>query len=256
MARKNKVASTELVSVSVWEKQLKTDVGKQSAKIVLTGGNRISIKGGSFKFKGADLGDKLNVVVLDFIHERTYYDTLYDKENPSIPACYALSSDLASAVPAENAVKVQSKTCASCQHDQWGSSANKKSKSCGEHRLLALASIDDLKTSPVGEVEVVLLSVPVTSGKNFDKFALGVEKTMGRPTYGVICTITFDTKADYETLIFKADNKIDDMDIASRIMYTLKQAAALLVAGYDPKGYVKAKLKLNKSSRKKSKFSK
>lgn len=239
MARKKKTStSKELVSQSDWEKQLANLAEDQSSRSIAQVGAFLSIKNGQFTYQGADLGTELDVIVLDFVYEHTYYDTPYSKDNPSTPACFAISKNPGEMMPCDSSPKPQDSSCDDCENYKWGSAeGGGRGKACGEHRRLALVAYDDLDSNPE-DIEIVMLSVPTTSCKNFDKFVKGVEKTLKRPTLGVVCTISFDEDADWEVLKFKAKEPMNELSYVNKILTKRDEASTPLLQEYDASSYI------------------
>jgi len=116
----------------------------------------------------------MDVVVLESIHERTYYPEKYGGD-ATTPVCYSFSQSGENMLPHPEAAKPQSKTCADCPQNKWGTSDNGKGKACREGRRLALMSAADL-TDPDKVMGAVAgyLRLPVTSVRNFAGYVQGV----------------------------------------------------------------------------------
>ena len=273
MAAKKKTAlkkstSKAMISMEEYERRMAEEAEKEAAKTGGSGGGSyVSIKGGSFTYQGADLGEEINVVIIDWTNEKAYYDTPYDPDEPSSPACWAIGDERPNDLePSDLSPKKQSDTCGECWANEFGSADNGKGKACKDSRRMAMISADQLD-DPVEDIEVVFLKTPPTSCKNFDKYVNGAKKLLKRPTYGVITRVFFDDEADYEVLKFEIIDKISSVEHMQKIEQLREQIAEDLRADYDPDNYKgderkkkparkkAAKKKVAKKKASKSKFS-
>lgn len=245
MAAKKKQASkskevaarkSTAVATTDWQKKMEERANAQSARIEAAGGNYISIKNNEFTYQGADLGDDLHVIVLGFVYYNEYFDIPYDSDNPSSPACYSIADIVADLEPAEDSPNKQCDTCKDCELNVFGSADNGKGKACGNKRRIAVIAESDLDND-IGDIEIAIIKVPVTSGKAFDKYAKGINKTMRLPIDGVITSITFDEDEEWETLVFKSLAAVENEEHLEKIEAKLEEAQEMLNAGHDPSGY-------------------
>jgi hypothetical protein len=171
-----------------WTERLKLDAEKQR-KAERSTASFFSIKAAQLSFQGQAIKDnKMQVVVLESIHERTWYPQKYGMGDNTSPACYALSVDGKDTVPHPEATQPQATTCETCQWNKWGSSDNGKGKACREGRRVSLMSADDI-SNPDKILSAVTgyLRVPVTSAKNFGNYVQGV---VGGTDLPLFCHIT------------------------------------------------------------------
>lgn len=207
VARRKK--GTAMISMADVEKLMEEDVEEESSRAVAGEGNFISIKGGSFTYQGADIGEEMEVVIVDFANENSYYDGPYNPDEPSSPACWSVSKDKSiDMVPSQDSPKLQCEDCASCWANEYGSADTGRGKACKNSIRLAVVSQDDFDN--LDAAEVAFIRVPPTSTKNFNKMSNGVRKVHKRPMYGIISRIKFDDNADYETLLFEPVEPIGD----------------------------------------------
>lgn len=81
----------------------------------------------------------LEVVVVDFITRREFFDKPYDADNPQPPACFAHGTgNSANFVPVANSPAPESKACKGCPNNEWGTAMTGKGKACGEVRYVAV----------------------------------------------------------------------------------------------------------------------
>jgi hypothetical protein len=170
-----------------WADKFK-EIADGQRKAERTAGQFFSIRAGVLSFGGNAIpNNEVDVVVLESIHERTYYAEKFGGE-VSVPVCYSYSQDGEYTGPHPDAAKPQSKTCVDCPQNKWGSSDNGKGKACREGRRLSLLSAADL-TDPdkVASGTVAYLRIPVTSAKGFSSHVQGV---VGATDLPLFCHIT------------------------------------------------------------------
>jgi len=236
---KKKSASKAMVSMAEFEQQMMEQANLDSARTGSGGGaNFISIRGGSFTYQEADLGEEIEVVVLDFVNVKDYYDSPWDQDNPSSPACWSVSYDKPSEmVPSEYSPVVQAEACAGCWANEFGSADRGKGKACRDGRRMAVISKDQLDDA-VEDIEIALLKAGPSSCPNFDKYIKGLAKVAKRPCYGVVTTAFFDDNMDYEVLKFRSNEKVESPEHMQKIMELREQVSELLTQEHDPANYV------------------
>lgn len=233
----SKKTGTGMMSPKDLENYYAAQAEIESGRLPAGVGNKLSIKGGSFTYRGADLGETIDVVVLGFVFRNEFYGDAYDPENPSIPACYAISADRDGMAPHEDAPEPQHEECDSCELNQFGTAERGRGKACKNIRFLAIISASDLDNSPT-DIEIVLLSVPPSSIGAFDKHVKGVNKVLKRPVNGVITRLSFDEGEDFVALKFETVEGIKDPGHAATIKAKADQAAEMLLMPYDTSNYV------------------
>jgi hypothetical protein len=137
---------------------------------------------------------------------KVFYTGGYVEGSDAKPACY--SND--GIAPAADSAEPQSKKCAICPHNQWGSKITEngsKIKACTDSRRLAVAPAGDLK-------DPMLLRVPAASlkplGEYGDMFA-----RKGVPYQAAVTKIRFDPEAASPRLLFKFERFLDADDAAT-----------------------------------------
>lgn len=167
-----------------WEEQMKADAKAQlSAERPALA--IMSLKSGVMSIGDQPVpGNEINAIVVASVAENTWYSTRYDPNVRTNPDCYAIGEGKAQdLVPFAEAKNKQAEACASCEKFEWGSDPNGgRGKACKERRRLALIPAD-------GASEMVLLSIPPTSLKNWSNHVAKVVATTGLSTAGVITQI-------------------------------------------------------------------
>lgn len=136
---------------------------------------------------------------------KTWFEKAWNpNDEPTLPEC---SSD-DGVTPRADSQKRQSNDCASCPHNQWGSSINpvtgKKGKSCQDSKRMALVG------SPNGRFdspnsEVYQLAIPPASLGDFGGFISKLSQGSVPAAYNmVVVSVAFDTTVSYPKLNFQA----------------------------------------------------
>ena len=125
MARKKKKVSKKKPGKSVavkkstlpanWRDQLREDAAEESERTPIGSGNRISLKrNGQFAFQGADIGDSVDLVIVDHCVAKTYYEEDYDEDNITPPTCFALKLTDKNIAPHPDIKQPEAEVCADC----------------------------------------------------------------------------------------------------------------------------------------------
>jgi hypothetical protein len=111
---------------------------------------------------------------------KSYYGKQYVEGSQDKPICYSNDGK----TPAADSTDRQSKTCAACPHNVWGSGQNAKGRACPDFRRLAVA--------PAGNLDdPMLLRVPAASLKPMAEYA-GLLTKRGLPYRAVVTRLRFD----------------------------------------------------------------
>lgn len=177
-------------------------------------GNRISIKGGTFRLisGGKEIAQVeeryLDVVVVNAAPKiaRVFYMKAYDGDTPSGPDCWSPDGEK----PSDDAVNKQSETCASCSQNIAGS-GNGNSRACRYQQRLAVVLANNISG------DVLQLTAPATSifgkedGDNrpLQAYARWLAAQNMEPTE-IITRIKFDQKSESPKLFFKAMRWLTD----------------------------------------------
>lgn len=238
-ARKSK-KSTALVTLESIQSTLAEDAAADTSKIILGEGNKISIKGKKFKYRDTDLGNPLNLIIIDSVIERSYYDRKYDADNTCPPACFALAdSEHDDLSPSINSPDAQSENCNECPHDEYGTALVGKGKRCRTHiRLLCVdGAYDTYSVDDLDELEYAILSVPATSLNAWKGYVNKLGKHKSMPTYAVVTEVSFDPESDYGKLEFNLVETVQDPNLIMAIREKRNELYDTLRYEYDVSGY-------------------
>ena len=137
---------------------------------------------------------------------KVFYIGGYVEGSDDKPACY--SND--GVAPAADAAEPQSKKCAICPHNQWGSKITEngsKLKACSDSRRLAVAPAGDLK-------DPMLLRVPAASLKPLAEYGEMFTRK-GVPYQAAVTKMRFDPEMASPKLLFKFERWLDADDAAT-----------------------------------------
>lgn len=193
MSEPAKKPSTALVN---WSDEL-AKYAVEVAKSETPSSSTISLRSGILSYQGQPVpNNKLEVVILDSIIERTFYEGKFDPNNITSPVCFAFGRNDEELTPHEASAKPQHSDCDSCPRNQWGSSLNGgRGKACQERRKLALIPAATAKTGDeVLAAEVATVKLPVTSVKAWGGYVQNLAALQKRPPFAVITEL--GTKPD------------------------------------------------------------
>lgn len=131
---------------------------------------------------------------------KVFYLKGYDPESSEKqkPDCYTNDG----VAPATDATNAQSKKCATCAHNQFGSARQGKGKACADTKRLAIAAVDQLN-------EPMLLRIPPASLKPLSEYVKFLDNR-GADYDQVLTKISFDMEAESPKLSFKPIGLLDD----------------------------------------------
>ena len=179
---------------------------------------RISIKGGRFREMvggeqvNVNSSGALNLVVLSASKiGRTYYEGVYDPDNPSGPTCWSADSEAPSPdVPADGR---KAAACRSCPMNIKGSGQG-NSRACRFNQRLAVALEGSYE-------KVYQLQLPATSlFGDADGSKMGMQayarfmEANGLPIGAVVTTAYFDENSETPKLFFKPARPLDEGELA------------------------------------------
>lgn len=225
----------------------------------LTGGQVLSVKGGILMLgEQAMPGNQVAVVILDSVHENTYYGIRYDQDNPMPPICYAMARGGDELFPHLDMQKDPYfepqhwdgnfvAGCEGCPMNEWGSADQGKGKACQNRRRLTvipagyytprkgsrefdLELFDDPKHYQAADP--AFLKLPVTSVSNWAKYVNQLAAGPRRPPYGVITRIFVEPHAQFQYQVcFETLDLVPD-HIADQVMARNEAAEKMPLSGY------------------------
>jgi hypothetical protein len=125
---------------------------------------------------------------------KTYYEGQFVEGSDAKPDCS--SND--GSTPSPDSPKPQSKTCATCPKNEWGSKISPggaKIKACADVRRLAILPADDMEYDPI------LLRIPGASLGDLAAYGKAL-KARGIPYSAVVTKLSFDADAAFPKVMF------------------------------------------------------
>jgi len=175
------------------------------------GFKQLTIKSPSFYVSSNGMREEIGVDTLDIVilaanpnKSKVYYADGFEDSGFVKPTCY--SND--GAAPSDNADAPQSKKCAICPHNQWGSRITDKGgrgKLCSDSMRLCVTPFDN-----VGEP--MLLKVTSYALKTLGQYGAQLSKRGVDPKY-VVTQLGFNSQGDYPSLTFKAIRFVEEDEL-------------------------------------------
>ncbi len=222
------------------------------------GGNFITTQGGILKFNDEELpGNEMLVVVLDSIHENTYYPDAFDADAILPPRCFAFGRAEKEMQPHANVpdddedsfFEAQCEWCDECPHAEWGSADTGRGKACTNRRRLAVIPAGRFeqtgkkKTDTEMEVfddpahykeaDIAFLKLPVTSTKAWAKYVNQLNKEHQVPPFAVLTHVYVEphTKNQFE-FFFEMIEVIENEDILAILFMRNEEAMEAIEQPY------------------------
>lgn len=259
MARKSK--SKALVKKdwrSVLAKHTKTSPDKPREKAAT--GDIISTKGGKFSMGDTVIGNVMDVIVLDYLFENSFYDTPYVDGEANSPACFALDYDEDDMAPHSTSPNKQADSCDECPMNAWGS-GDGKGKACGNRRRLAVVAPDDM-----GNLKIRTVRLSPTSLGNWKGYINKQLAVRHLEPMQAVTTMEFDptSTASVPPITFTFKSEVKKIAALNDLAGAIQEAQEMLEQPYDVSNYdsqpkkKRAKKKAGKKKagkKKRSKFS-
>lgn len=222
-------------ALTTWEERM-AKAAKDVAKLERPSLSTISLRSGIMQINQVPVpGNKLLCVIVASAFENQYYDKPFNPDVKENPVCFALSAEGKDMVPYEGSLKKQNEVCVTCPQLKWGSDPkpNSKGKACKQKRRLAILPHAALEDGNVKTAEMAVITLPVTSGKNWANYANRTSSEVARPPWGVLTEISvhphqknqFEVKFDLKAVV----NEKYLEDVYSRI----EPALVVLLTPYD-----------------------
>lgn len=206
--------STAVGSVAdMFQQGLDTELGREQAGV----GKTLSIRNSKFKFEGADLGNEISVILLDYVFVNQFFKGKFDPDNRQPPACFAMAENELDLVPLPSSPEIQNggDPCESCWANEFESDDAGRGKACKNGRRIAVMSAeaweDDDFADYIDSEAVGYLTLPPTTNPTWRAYVNKLGKTAKLPVWGVITTLSFDPEVDYPKLEFTATAKLQDI---------------------------------------------
>lgn len=199
-------ARTSGTALATVDAELANEVANLKSAISQPSGNKIKFEasGDIILPDGQNLGNRVEVVVLDFISANRFYASAYNPNAISPPDCFSLGRALHDMVPDDTAPEKQHDDCKSCPLNQFGSDANGRGKACKNSRELAVLLLDpnDPEAHNDPNAPIYTISLPPTAIKSFDGFVGYVVRSLAGPPVKAIVSVTAKNAGTYAAISF------------------------------------------------------
>jgi hypothetical protein len=237
-----KAAAKEVATVSkrdnlpaLIDSQLAAETAGLAGQLGRSSSNRIKVlPKGEFEVAGVNVGNEIQIVVVDFNTRNNFYKTKFSPDNPSPPDCYAISAlgsashpdAIGSMAPEADSPDLQNPACNTCWANQW-ESGDGKGKACQNRRNLAVLYVDPEAPDAHNDAEAPLhlLDLSPTQGKSYDAVAKMIGKQLNKPPIGAIITVTAENVGTYAALTF--NNPVPNPDVAAHLTRRAEAAEIL-----------------------------
>lgn len=179
-------------AVVTWKEKMAAVVA-QAAEMEAPKGGFLSFKGGNMSYDDNPIpGNKLSVVVIDFLIENAIFKSKYNPNVPQSPMCYAFGRVEDELKPHPDASEPQHTDCASCPNNEWASNPEGgRGKACKNSRRIAIITSDCLESvEKIRKANVVMCKIPATSLKNFSTYVNQVTKVLEKHPFQVITELS------------------------------------------------------------------
>lgn len=236
-----------------------------------TGGSFITTRGGILKYGEEELpGNEMLVVILDAIHENTYYPAKFDPDLMLPPKCFAFGRSDKEMEPHDNVpdpddedagdsyFEIQADPdadgdyyCDNCPFSEWGSADTGKGKACTNRRRLAVIPAGRFvsaggkrKSETKMEVfeeadhyrdaDLAFLKLPVTSTKAWSKYVHSLRKEHSAPPFAVLTHVYIEPheKNQFE-FFFDFIEVVEDPDILEILFARNEEAKEAIEQAYE-----------------------
>lgn len=231
-------------SITNWKERLGGMAKEDTARGHAMGdSNYISTQGGIFTFQGSELPNPFKCIITDFTFENAYYDAVYDPDNPSPPACFALNDNPEVMVAHPTSPDMQGgegNACEGCEMDEWATSNTGKGKACKNGVRLALVSADNIdKVNAASEPAFIRLAP--TSLKHFEKYKDKFTKVTGMPLLAAITEVELVPYKTWHEVHFTLEEQVEDEQMLQNMLSIHDTYADDLREPYDVSGYAAEK---------------
>lgn len=215
MATKKAAAKKTGTALQPWEARLAEKAAQARQTAESTGGSTktIGTRGGVFTIDGAELdGNSLNLIVLDFAVDVTLYADSFDSDEIVPPVAFALGRDEKTMEWHEDShPDYAGRLLKDTDEFQWGSADKGKGKAAKSRRRLIVVPESYFDDPDHPDNAPRKLMVPVTSGKEWDKYVKDIDKAHNRPPCGVITEISISSHPKFQfQLKFKMVGIVED----------------------------------------------
>lgn len=186
---------------------------------------------GTLEMGEEDLGDELDVIIVDTVFENAYYETSFDPNNPANPNCFAIAEEEAALSPHPNSLSPQAGSCEDCWASKFGSADKGRGKACGNKRRLAILPGDAVDNPAAADPAFMKMSS--TTIKNYKKYVNMLSGMYKIPLIAVVTRLSVVQEENYFVLEFDAVQVIDDEETVRALIERRELLHEQLMAPYE-----------------------
>jgi hypothetical protein len=182
--------------------------------------------------------NKMEVVILAIGTERTWYDRPYDPDDKSPPNCYSqkIGNDdpfNPTMIPADNVPEPPNEFCHGCYYSQMGTAISGKGPGCKTRRKLVVAPASIVGHPESLGKQLLLVSVPPTSGKALSNYVMGLA-SHGIPPEAAVTEIHYGPdKSTMFAMDFNPVSNIEDDATLAAIFSRQEEFNKLIIQPYN-----------------------
>lgn len=203
---KSKASSTDLATIDA---ELSNEVLDLKNQIGQASGNKIKLEAsGDYVLpSGENLGNEIQIVVVDFVSKNQWYPGAYNPNAIVPPDCYAIGKTISNMQPEGDSPNPQGGNdgdCATCPLNQFGSGSSGQSKACKNSRLAVVLVIDpeDPAASAAPDAPLYTIEFSPTSIKAFDGMVSMVARALNGPPIKAMVTLSARNAGTYALQTF------------------------------------------------------
>lgn len=216
-------------AVVTWKEKMAA-VTTQAAQMEAPKGGFLSFKGGNMSYDDNLIpGNKLEVIVTDFLLENGMFREKYNPAKPASPMCYAFGREEADLKPHPDCEEPQHTHCGipgeegCCPNNEWGSDPDGgRGKACKNSRRIAIITTDCLTgedaPAKIKKANTVMCKIPVTSIKNFSQYVNQCTKVLALHPFAVQTEVSVKP---HPTSLFQVHWKVLDTIKGDDVMQAL-----------------------------------
>lgn len=205
-ASKSLAPATSSKSLAALDADLNNEVALLKNQISQPSGNKLKIEptGDFILPDGMNLGNEIQVVVVDFYNRNFFYSQAYNPNAISPPDCYATGKDRTAMAPEADSPAVQHDKCITCPLNQFGSGPGGKSKACQNRYWLSVLIVDednpDAHNAP--DAPLYLLDLSPSNLRSFEGAVSAVARSLQGPPVKAILTVSAKNVGTYAQVTF------------------------------------------------------
>jgi hypothetical protein len=247
MATKPKAQATGTQVANYDEELARLAQQYASAEASAGGLQWFTVKGGVLTFAGSPIpGNAVAVIIADMVMENSFYEGIYDADNPQPPTCFSFSREEKTMEPHPQVVEAgnaQHGSCRGCEFNEFGSADTGKGKACKNTRRLALlpcGTLDDrgkliLPDDPreyLERADFGFYRPPVTSVRGLSNYVTKINNVFHLPPFGVYTKMSVLPDAHNQfSVVFEPLDKVP-RDLLPVVMARNVEAAKVIELPY------------------------